>query len=112
MIKKYFSVEKVIIYLMILNILDLFFTYIGLKYEIIEESNIIMKSLYEKGDFYFILPKLFISIPLFYIYYYIKRSKELVLNKFIVLIYRLVLFTYFIVFCIHLSWIFIYIYYN
>lgn len=106
--KKYFSIDLIIIYLIILNFLDLFFTYLGLKFELIEESNVIMKNLYDKGDLYFILPKLFLSIPLFYLYYYIKTKSKFVLNKFINLVYRLVLFVYFIVFCIHLLWIFIY----
>ena len=111
-IKKYFSIDFIIIYLIILNFLDLLFTYLGLKFEIIEESNVIMKALYEKGDLYFILPKLLLSIPLFYIYYYIKKSSKLVLNKTIVFIYRMVLFMYFIIFCIHLFWIFIYLFLN
>lgn len=98
------NIKFYLIFLSILNLIDMLCTYIGLKLNLIEESNPLMDFLYKKNEFYFLFIKTMLSVCIFYIIFYLDKNKEK-LNKFIGFSFKLVTLLYIIIFLIHIFWI-------
>ncbi|WP_078432608.1 DUF5658 family protein [Metabacillus halosaccharovorans] len=58
-------VKRICYYLAFLNLIDGILTYIGLKLNLIEEANVLMRIIYEAEPVYFLIVKTLLSILLF-----------------------------------------------
>lgn len=65
-------VKRICYYLALLNLIDGILTYIGLKLNLIEEVNVLMKIIYEAEPVYFLIVKTLLSILLFVLCFYQK----------------------------------------
>ncbi|CAG9619253.1 DUF5658 family protein [Sutcliffiella rhizosphaerae] len=95
-------IKKLLLLLLILNIFDGVATFYGLSFKLIEESNPLMRSLYETNPHIFITLKLGLSLLLIY---FIKSKKLLtstVLKSFTIIAVA----CYSFVCVLHLYWLF------
>nr|WP_285842979.1 DUF5658 family protein [Metabacillus litoralis] len=84
-----------------LNLVDGLLTYIGLKLNLIEEANALMRILYEAEPIYFLIVKSLLSIMLCTLCYYQKIPNHKVMKS--ISIVGVTLYTF--VMFIHVYWI-------
>ena len=93
--------KKVAYSLGLLNLADAIFTYIGIKSQLISESNPWMQNAWQVSPFLFLGIKGILSILVVFISYFLKPKRM------ILLLYKLALLIYIILFFYHLFWILI-----
>lgn len=87
-----------------LNLIDMICTYVGLKLNLIGESNPLMDYLYNQNEMYFLLVKVVLSIVIFLLAYKIKKD-NIKFNRVIENIFKLVTVAYVFIFFIHSYWL-------
>jgi len=99
-------VKYLFLLLSLLNMLDALFTYIGLKYTLILESNPLMNSLWMASPFFFLFCKISLSLLLVVLAFFFTTKNRKIWYGILLLPFGVYCFTM----MIHLYWMFSFIY--